>query len=263
MKIICNVLCSDRIRLAGRLADKTLLVRLQLLPATFILATFITVPGCAVPQKVEVTQTGVPRYNCVEVVYELREAHGALAARPLESVKTVNGSNDETNSPGHAWSAALLKIQYPHPNGKPNTARVTLRLSRRPSLPVEFDPPPSERIRSGLHRITSGDKSAMQVSLDLPENPCHADDEIWALDFPKEQLDLLLTDLANSGFFDRQRRPCGGARLTVGIDRERITKAWTPESRLDDVLMQVYREGWLDGFVSAPKTAVLQAGWSY
>ena len=97
VKIICNVLCLDRIRLAGRLADKTLFIRLRLL-----LATFITMPGCAVSQKVEFTQTGVPRYNRVEVVYELRVAHGALSARPLESIKMVNGSNDEP--PSHfAW----------------------------------------------------------------------------------------------------------------------------------------------------------------
>lgn len=92
-----------------------------------------------------------------------------------------------------------------------------------------------------------------------------ADDEIWYYDFPKAQLDLMLTDLAGSGFFENQQRPGGTANLAIVMDRGRTAKNWTPEPRLDDVILMVYREGWLHGFARnesrAPQKQVMPASY--
>jgi hypothetical protein len=73
-------------------------------------------------------------------------------------------------------------------------------------------------------------------------------DELWVLDFPRQQLDLMLVDLANSGFFEDQQRPEGGTQLSVTIDRGQTAKPWSTDARLDGIVDRVQREGWLVGF---------------
>ena len=62
-------------------------------------------------------------------------------------------------------------------------------------------------------------------------------------DFPKEQLDLLILELARGGFFDDQKRPEDRTHLSVRIDRGKAAKAWTAEPRLDDFIDRVFHEG--------------------
>ena len=68
-------------------------------------------------------------------------------------------------------------------------------------------------------------------------------DRVRFLDIPKLELDLLLVDLANSGFFDDQERLATTGQLDVTINRGRVAKRWTREARLDDLTSLVNRYG--------------------
>lgn len=67
--------------------------------------------------------------------------------------------------------------------------------------------------------------------------------EVYQLDLSAAELSLIMDDLNTSGFFGGQERLDGGATVTVAEGETVVTKAWTPEPRLDDLAERVYREG--------------------
>jgi hypothetical protein len=67
--------------------------------------------------------------------------------------------------------------------------------------------------------------------------------EVYQLDLSAAELSLIMDDLNASGFFGGQKRPDGGATVTVAEGETVVSKAWTPEPRLDDLAERVYREG--------------------
>jgi hypothetical protein len=150
--------------------------------------------------------------------------------------------------PASGWATATLAIQYPHPDGSTDKAQATLRLSSQ--NPAKAAPAQTRLFGFDLlaaRSLTPPADSPEAVASGAP--PASPDDEIWVLDFPKQQLDLLLVDLAGNGFFAAQMRNDPGTHLDVQIDRGRTEKAWTPEPRLDHFVARVYREGRLGGFV--------------
>jgi hypothetical protein len=193
-----------------------------LLSAVFVFYT----GGCAVPYKVAMNDTGAPQYQRVDISYRIPASHTALA-RGEEGVVGASGQI------GVSRSNAALRIEYPHPQNKPEMVRATLRLSSKPPIAE------TQSFVGGLRSKISwlpGSQSATKVSESI-------DDEVWVLDFPRQQLDLMLVDLAHSGFFDDQNRHEGTAFLSIDIDRGSVSKVWSPEARLDDVVLRVQREG--------------------
>jgi hypothetical protein len=158
-------------------------------------------------------------------------------------------SPDDHPDANGSWSTACLTIAYPHPDDLPGMARATLVLSQTDSHELPKPPTIRERIAQSLNRRATAEQDACKGS-SAHASSSGPDDEIWVLDFPKQQLDLLLADLQASGFFENQTRPNGGALLQIAVDRGRTQKTWTPEPRLDDVVSRVFREGMLDGFVA-------------
>lgn len=210
--------------------------------------------GCRIPPRLGVTDTGSPRYDRAMVVYEL---NGTQRPLPL-SADEISPAGFEGRSPFEepvpsAWASARLAIQYPHPDGDTEMARATLRLSSRPFEPADPMAEAQGKV-FGLDLLSTR-------SFGTPENDTtiadasgtYPDDEIWVLDFPKQQLDLLLVDLAHGGFFEDQLRSASDARIDVQIDRGRTRKSWTSEPRLDHFVARVYREGRLGGFVSSSR----------
>ena len=206
--------------------------------------TLAALAGCAGKHRVEVTDTGTPRYKHAAVVYELTGAHGALEHNRMRTVGAAtedNGSDlDAPPVVEPAWMFSRLEIEYPHPHGRDDVAQATLRLSHhRPATPE-----PTARLDKlgrALERWQTGRN-------DPPSPRVSPRDEIRTLDIPKHQLDLLLIDLADSGLFDTQRRPYGGSRIALRIDKGDVEKPWTPDPRLDDFVTRVYREGRFEGF---------------
>lgn len=186
--------------------------------------------GCALPYKVAVNDVGAPQYKRVDISYRISASHSALA----RNVDGVFGASGEIGSQSEvSRSNAALRIEFPHPQNKPEMVRATLRLSRKPLLPESqsfFG-----KLRSNISWLP-GSQPPPGISQSM-------DDEVWVLDFPRQQLDLMLVDLAHSGFFDDQKRHEGTAFLSVEIDRGSVSKTWSPEARLDDVVLRVQREG--------------------
>ena len=206
------------IHLRTPLAARRLLWSLALL----VLGTSI---GCKLPARFARTDSGALKYERANIVYEV---NGKQRPLPLgsASIKPVGYDHPEPASQNGEinWAAAKLSIQYPHPDGNRDLARAILRLSGKPASATDAKPAKSEAV---------------------------ADDEIWVLDFPRQQLDLLLSDLAGSGFFEEQQRQEPGTHLDVQVDWGRTRKTWTAEPRLDHFVSRVYNEGRLGGFVAA------------
>jgi hypothetical protein len=192
-----------------------LIARPHLLAAALLLA----IAGCMLPHRVGVTADGAPQYEQVRIVYTAHAAQGACF---------LPAAYSSADAEGERWAMPQLTIEYPHPDGDPALARATLRL-----LPVnaEAGPPRNRFIRL----------AAWRESL-LPE---HADDGsiVGVLDVPKHQLDLLIVDLARTGYFDPQTVPSAPARLAVQIDSGRLAKPWSFEPRLDDFVVRTQAAG--------------------
>jgi hypothetical protein len=202
----------------------------------------LVLSGCQSARIAATSDAPAVDYKEVELTYNVS---GQYREIPLE-LGAVQPASSQSKTL-ERWSAARLSIQYPHPEGKADLARATLRLSGHVSKPASS--PRSGHAPTGatlselpdLFGSESGDEFAL---------PSARDDEIWVLDFPKQQLDLLMADLRRNGFFDSQTRPDPGTRLEVSLEGHRTAKAWTPEPRLDDFVARVHGEGRLSGFAA-------------
>jgi hypothetical protein len=198
--------------------------RWQILLLTRIVALLLACSlgsGCRANANRALTDAGDgPRYRRAKLVYELDAFQRPL---PLSTTiidpTTFEVEVPRDKEPLAGWTTAQLSIDYPHPDGDGSRARAVLRLSNQ------------EVHTEGIAVV---DEDSQQ--------PAEAH-EIWILDFPKQQLDLLLTDLNGSGFFQKQIRRSAGTFLDVRLDRGRTQKTWTPEPRLDYFVARVYCEG--------------------
>ncbi len=247
----------------------------KLLIACLAIIFIGNISGCRTAHRVGMTETGAPQYDKLSINYELRNSSGALALKEFsqdtnteeDSVILQAGANvDQHQSDKTDWSRANLQIQYPHPNGSSELVRATLRLSKG-TEPLQQ--PETSWKESWTEKLEGGWETLKSPFSDEEETALHqkkssdTDDEIWVYDFPKSQLDLMLTDLARSGFFENQTRPNGTASLSVSINRGHVSKDWSPEPRLDDIILLVYQEGWLGGFAKnetlpTPKTETIK-----
>jgi hypothetical protein len=181
--------------------------------------------GCAMPHRVAVSNTGAPQYKQIDISYRIPGSHRALVRDSSDVVKVSSADEAEP-------TVATLKIEYPHPDNKPELARATLRIAGKSS--ATDSPSLVNRVRSSISWLPGNEPPAKVRT---------TDDEVWIFDFPREQLDLMLFDLAQTGFFEDQTRHEGLAWLSIAIDRGRMAKTWTTEARLDDIVNRVQREG--------------------
>lgn len=207
--------------------------------------------GCHFPHKVGKTETGAPKYQRLNIVYDLNARYRDLPLSDgrLQPVAFDGGTGDSAQR----WSGARLSISYPHPDGLHAMARATLRLSGGAALSSATNAKEPSTDRGTFMQELHDPADVFAGPAELPAAPMadlHSD-EIWVLDFPKSELDLLLADLSHSGFFESQVRQDRGTHLDVQIDSGRTHKSWTPESRLDEFVNRVYGQGRLSGFVAA------------
>ncbi len=241
-----------------------------LLPAIVSAASGCTMPGRVGWSQVGWTNVGLshvgwlkavrdrqakPQIEQTHIVYELRGPHGALVWTSLEPFAVAGGSDDDfALTSTTRWKGAVLKINYPHPDGLADTARAELRLSRSSADDFRDDlslaEKTMERVRRTIAPLTfwRTEDELIAPSSDEPEA---AHDELWVLDFPKHDLDQMVGDLAAGGLFDQQVRPDCGARIVADVNDKQTAKMWTPEPRLDDLILRTYREGRLEGYVEA------------
>lgn len=187
--------------------------------------------GCHFPHKLRVTPCGDPFYSRVSLVYEVDAGRGALAPRFVER-PPGEGMSFPRPASGPVESA-VLRLEYPHPYGWPGMARVTVRFSR---LSIH-DRRNLAREKGLLVRLVSATEDWQR---DAEYDPFA---ELYELSITRQELDLLLIDLAQSGYFDPNLRANGGTRLAVEIDGGTASKDWVPEPRLDDIITRLHAEG--------------------
>lgn len=210
-----------------------------------VLSLACVLSGCRIPSAVTAGKSATPQYERANIVYDLDGAQRPLPLTDSEIKPVAFAGTPETLTPAPEWAGATLSLQYPHPEGLADTARATLRLSAEPHRDSLSTLAQASR---WLGWNKSPEESA--ASGDTTAKPPLRDDEIWVLDIPKQQLDLLLTDLQQNGFFQAQTRSQSGTKLDVQLNWGRVQKEWSSEPRLDHFMSRVYREGRLEGLVA-------------
>lgn len=223
-----------------------------------ILCLICCLEGCQLPDRLAASKTGAPQYERANIVYELDGTQRPLPLAGSEIKPAAFESEEESPPTATEWAGATLSIQYPHPDGMADTARATLRLSAEPQ-PHSLSAGAQARRWLGWNKSLSANANSESSG----PHPPTRDDEIWVLDIPKPQLDLLLTELQGNGFFQAQTRAESGTKLDVQLNWGRVQKEWSAEPRLDHFMARVYREGRLGGLVakdSAPDHTNVLAG---
>jgi hypothetical protein len=197
----------------------------------------LAIAGCKLPPRVLGHKPSQTAFDSLAVSYELGSPSLAVLSSVLnEEVRLTpdEATNTElvsADSPNMAtWSGATLQLQYPHPAGLEDHVRATLRLSR--GLAAESDD-------CGM---------------------CRPDDEVWSLDIPRAELETVLASLTRNGYFRSEQLPAVATQLTIVKDGHTTARPWAFEPHLDQIIVRVYREGWLDQLVPcAKKTQVAAA----
>ncbi len=195
----------------------------------------IVISGCTLPHKIGISKTGILQYDQVRIVYNRFDAQGVLLENWFDQSEEASSGDPKgtmPGKPGKTASRVRLTIEYPLPNDTRELARATLHLLSAPTAETSESEAPTSFVgfvRNGVQKFLPNGNEA-----NAPQAV-----EIGVYDFPKQELDLLLIDLANNGFFGSQTRPGTKSSLQVQVDRGQTAKHWTPDPRLDHIIKQV------------------------
>ncbi len=242
-----------------------------------ILLSAVLLPGCKSAQVVtrlekDCSKVLQPHYNALVLNYETKDL-GRLFARiksgtVANSLKSRFSHTDQAVSdqavtaspPESEWSQARIQIVYPHPDGSTDKGLAKLVVTRH--SPVSPDNSNlnrtgmRERVSRLMLRISGASPELAQQVSNKKADVKTVDEEIWQLDLPKDELDILLSELSQRGFFNRQERPRGEATVSISVDKGELSKRWTSEPRLEDLMKQIYDEGELSAFNTQGAKAV-------
>jgi len=169
-------------------------------------AAILIVAGCQTPHRLDVDAQGAPKVQVVKIKYDVKPSF--LPEKPAR-VRLVSDSETIETESVWTWETARLSVMYPATKEDTDVAMVTTRFIQT----KEAQPTPRRRVL------------------------------LKQLLIPRRELDLLLVDLAHSGFFENQVRTTGDAHLNVVIDEGEESKTWSAEPRLNELIDRVYREG--------------------
>jgi len=188
--------------------------------------------GCRTTRTLELTQSGAPAFERFSAEYEIPTAHMHLdrtfageseAASPADDSAVIQPVAAETEESQDAppakpipdetqlldrTRAARLTIECPAASDRPEEARLTLE------------------VQTGS--TGTGAESASEVR---------------ELIVPRQQVELLIVDLARAGFFDGGEPPGARSSLSVAIDGARVTRSWRIDDRLLDFAHRVLHRG--------------------
>lgn len=227
--------------------------------------------GCqqARPSGLKSLVTGrspLPTYSEIVLNYETTDFR-SLASRlhpanvsdnlssKIQQVSVVESGKTEPNALSGDWSQARIQIVYPHPDGSVDKGLARLVVTRKSPFNQETLSR-SERLKNNVAKFALKASGASEEFVELKTNSksggVQSDEEIWQLDLPKEELDILISELSHRGFFEKQERPRGDALVTIKLDEGALSKRWTTEPRLEGLMLQVYNEGELTAFNTRP-----------
>ncbi|MHC4879164.1 MAG: hypothetical protein ACYTGL_22140 [Planctomycetota bacterium] len=190
----------------------------RILATALLLLAASVLSGCHTARKLELTSTGSPAFEQFSAAYEIPSA-AELLSRGFAATEMVSGRSSDDHphvqqvaasqtSAAAATSTARLTIECPPPSGDINTARLLL----------EFRPG---------HQDTRGMSLTQRRQLTIP----------------RQQIDLLILDLARAGFFDEPEHAPARSSLNVTIDGSRVTRRWKLDDRLLDFAHRTLQHG--------------------
>lgn len=215
----------------------------------------LALASCRVTSQSVAQSQRVDDYDRLQVIYQAHSAEGPLFSpsrttahtnTPQSSIIPVSAqvpasadSVAETN-----WSMAELRIEYPHPDGRNGYARVTLCFKpvdcgcQCDRLTLEQRMEARQEIQR-VRRETRRERWFGQCCSTPPN--CTVQSE---LDLPRDELDSLLSELSDHGFFASDSSSTEAAsRLEVRLNRRWTSKSWAYEPALDALTTRVYEEG--------------------
>jgi hypothetical protein len=134
--------------------------------------------------------------------------------QPLDVVR-VDGRRvayeQVASSPLPKQSLGTLVIEYPHPAGRADLARVTFSLDSGRSEVSEA---------TGLNPFKS---SGPPPAITSRHEEIH---EVWALDIPRAESDRYFQLLSTANFYGGEPIESGPAELAVTINGKQVRKAW-------------------------------------
>lgn len=175
--------------------------------------------GCRTTHRLELTPSGSPAFKRFVADYEIPDPSSHLLRSFTESA-AVSNSNDHPSrsvrltggtqrSVSTGLAAAHLTIECPHPSGSTTEALVTVSVTPDSRMEAAGSQPPLVR----------------------------------RLSVPRQQVELLIFDLARAGFFDGDESRAATSRLSVSIDGARVTRAWRSDERLLDFAHRTFHTG--------------------
>ena len=184
------------------------------------------------------------------VIYRAHPISGSMfSAAPTAGTSSIvqASANADGTTPFHAicWAKAELRIELPHPDGRKDVARVTLHC-----LPVECGHECESRTLTAGMEERSGMRQARRATFRerwLLDDHAHHDGEVYLeLDLKKPELDQILAEVKEHGFFkDQAQRQALGleSELEIRLNRRCTSKVWCFEPTLDALTTRVQEQG--------------------
>ncbi len=219
---------------------------------SMVLVLPVALASCRVtPQSVTQSQYAHD-YDRLEIIYQAHPATGPLfsTVSPLRpaSPEIVQAAAEVPVAPplfqNMSWSRAELRIECPHPDGRTDYARVTVRFKpvecgqecRRASWSEQVEQ------RTGLRQ--SRQATFRERLFYESATPAQNGETYSELDLPKSELDAILAELNSHGFFAEHGRPSDAeSQLEVRLNRRWTSKRWGYEPALDALTTRVCEEG--------------------
>lgn len=169
----------------------------------------VLLTGCRTPQMLERSESGGVAFERLHVEYEFDQPMRQLSRGFDANPQSIVDNDVEPVAWTEQWSLARLTVECPHPSGRTDVARLTLTMST---------PGPNGRGIVEEQRL---------------------------LAVPRQQIDLLIVDLAQAGCFDESLTSTGDARLQVQIDHGQVDRSWKSDGRLLDFAHRTLTRGML------------------
>ena len=197
-------------------------------------------------------------YDRLEIIYQAHPATGPLfsSVSPPQpaSPEIVQAAAEIPDAPtmfqNMSWSRAELRIECPHPDGRTDYARVTVRFK-----PVECGEECrrvswSEQVQRRVGLRQSRQATFRERLFYESATPAQNGETYSELDLPKSELDAILAELNSHGFFAEHGRPSDAeSQLEVRLNRRWTSKRWGYVPALDALTTRVCEEGTSRGAV--------------
>lgn len=157
------------------------------------------------PVEIEPESAARPEFRRLQLSYAFQDPM-PLMARHFDDAGSLTPKDGVLPvSLSGEWPEAELRIDCPHPSGDLEKARLTLKLMRR----------------------------SRRRSLE----------ETWILAVPRPQIELLVEDLHQNGFFRGEGLPGDEAELRITLDGRRMKQPWREDGRLLELAHRTLTRG--------------------